>query len=43
MSDYRELRKMEEELMEEIRNEKFFSFKRLVKIFELQGVYEALS
>jgi len=40
MSDFREFRKLENELMEEIQHEKFFSFKRFVKIIELQTLYK---
>ena len=39
MTDFRAIQKLEDELMEEIRHEKFFSFKRLVKIIELQSLY----
>ncbi len=39
MSDFREIKKLEDQLMEEIRHEKFFSFKRFVKILELQSLY----
>jgi hypothetical protein len=39
MSDFREIQKLEDKLMEEIKHEKFFSFKRFVKLLELQSLY----
>ena len=39
MSDFREIQKLEDRLMEEIKQEKFFSFKRFVKLLELQSLY----
>ena len=39
MKDYRAIRELEEQLMEEISHEKFFSLKRWVKVFELQGLF----
>lgn len=39
MIDYRAIMELEEELMEEIKNEKFFSFKRIIKTIELNSLY----
>lgn len=39
MIDYRAIMEMEEQLMEEISHEKLFSFKRLIKVIELSGLY----
>ncbi len=33
------IREMEEQLFEEISHTKFFSFERLIKIFELKSLY----
>ncbi len=39
MTDFREIQRLENQLMEEIRNEKFFSLKRWAKIIELQSLF----